>query len=321
MRRACALPEIPASDRRPDQESLAAVASLPAHCADSPEFESRWSIDRAWNRPVHHRQRDTLRPLCAFVSIFPVLRALRSYQENSPRRSTAFLLRGALAADLAREGATRGASESALRKCGGQGASFRPDASSFAAISSNFSSEPAALSISACGSPIAANRCGTVNNVKSAAIAVGNLLPRERRRNPRVRQRTHGVSRAGRAVLGVLVVIEEDAVALFLPPLRRRQLRHAPLHRARECHRRTSDLRKRPLRMDTHVHMHAARPARLRPSAKPNFFQQPTNFERDSSHFGPTQHPARGRGRCVIRRGVRGPSFAQRGGAVRCSPD
>src|ERR1043166_5048092 len=48
------------------------------------------------------------------------------------------------AADLAREGATRGASDSILRKCGGQGASARPGASSLAAISSSFSSEPEA---------------------------------------------------------------------------------------------------------------------------------------------------------------------------------
>src|SRR5580658_1210609 len=47
-------------------------------------------------------------------------------------------VRGAfLAADLARDGATRGASPSILRKCGGQGASPIPAASSLAASSSN----------------------------------------------------------------------------------------------------------------------------------------------------------------------------------------
>jgi hypothetical protein len=39
-------------------------------------------------------------------------------------------VRGFLAADLARDGATRGASPSIFRKWGGQGASARPAASS-----------------------------------------------------------------------------------------------------------------------------------------------------------------------------------------------
>src|SRR5271156_5055593 len=70
-------------------------------------------------------------------------------------------VRGAFfAADLARDGATRGASPSILRKCGGQGASPNPADSSLAASSSNDSSEPGAASTSACGSPISAKRAG-----------------------------------------------------------------------------------------------------------------------------------------------------------------
>src|ERR1019366_4229813 len=72
------------------------------------------------------------------------------------------------AAALAREGDTRGASPSILRKCGGHGASPNPSASSLAANSSNASRAPAASSIPACGSPIAAKRAGIVNTVKSA---------------------------------------------------------------------------------------------------------------------------------------------------------
>src|SRR5258708_19634511 len=37
-----------------------------------------------------------------------------------------------------------------------------------------------------------------------------------------------------RSVLRVLVVIEKDAVALLLPPLRRRDLRRSPLHVERD---------------------------------------------------------------------------------------
>ena len=110
----------------------------------------------------------------------------------------------------------------ALRKCGGHGASPSPAASSRAASSSSFSSEPGAPRRSpACGSPSAAKRAGIVSTVKSAGSQSGDLVPPERRRHARVGQRAHRVRRARRAVLGVLVVVEEDAVALLLPPLRR----------------------------------------------------------------------------------------------------
>ena len=83
--------------------------------------------------------------------------------------TSGILVRGGFfVAALAREGATRGASPSILRKCGGQGASPRPAASSFAARSSNFSSEPGAAFMPACGSPISAKRFGIVSTVKSA---------------------------------------------------------------------------------------------------------------------------------------------------------
>src|SRR5438552_5507268 len=76
-------------------------------------------------------------------------------------------------ADFAREGATLAASPSILRKCGGQGASPKPAASSLAASSKSFSSEPGSESMSACGSPISAKRFGTVNTVKSAGSQSG----------------------------------------------------------------------------------------------------------------------------------------------------
>src|SRR6516162_11425345 len=83
------------------------------------------------------------------------------------------LTRGFLMDDLAREGATRGASDSILRKCGGQGASPRPAASSLSASSSNLSSEPGAVSMAAYGSPIFAKRSGIVKIVKSAGSQSG----------------------------------------------------------------------------------------------------------------------------------------------------
>src|SRR5262249_41415997 len=45
------------------------------------------------------------------------------------------------------------------------------------------------------------------------------LVPRDRRRHARVGLRAHRVRPGHGAVLGVLVVVEEDAVPLLLPPL------------------------------------------------------------------------------------------------------
>ena len=55
-------------------------------------------------------------------------------------------------------------------------------------------------------------------------LDVGDLLPAQRHRHPRVGQRPDRVGRRDRPVLGVLVVVEEDAVALLLPPLRAWQI-------------------------------------------------------------------------------------------------
>ena len=102
---------------------------------------------------------------------------------------------------------------------------------------------PRASSMPACGSPIAAKRAGIVSTVKSAGSQSGTSSQRERRRDARVGQRPHRIGRAGRAVLGVLVVVEEDAVALLLPPLRGRERRaRAARSRARSASaaRRTS---------------------------------------------------------------------------------
>src|SRR5258708_29032542 len=85
---------------------------------------------------------------------------------------------GFFADDLAREGATRGPSDSILRKCGGHGASPRPAASSLSASSSNLSSEPGSSSMPACGSPIFAKRSGSVKIVKSAGLQSGTSCQR-----------------------------------------------------------------------------------------------------------------------------------------------
>src|SRR5439155_1083409 len=48
-------------------------------------------------------------------------------------------------------------------------------------------------------------------------IAVGDLVPVEGRRHPRVVTRPNRVRRGGGVILGVLVVVDEDAVALLFP--------------------------------------------------------------------------------------------------------
>ena len=135
-----------------------------------------------------------------------------------------------------------------------------------------------------------AKRAGTVSTVKSAGLAIGNLVPLERRRYARVGERPHRVGRAGRAVLGVLVVVEEDAVPLLLPPFRRRQRRRASLDLARERQRGAAHLGERPARLDAHVDVHAARAARLGPAAKSQLVEQAfasIATRRTSSHDTP----------------------------------
>jgi len=60
--------------------------------------------------------------------------------------------------DFALEGWTLLASPSCLAKCGGQGASPRPSASSRAARARSWSSEPGEASMASCGLPMSAKR-------------------------------------------------------------------------------------------------------------------------------------------------------------------
>ncbi len=99
-------------------------------------------------------------------------------------------------------------------------------------------------------------------------IDVRHLLPLERHRHPRVGRGADRPGRRHRAVLGVLVVVEEDAVALLLPPLARRLLGKAPLDLARDGQSRAPHLVEGPAPLDPHVDVHAARSGGLRPAAE-----------------------------------------------------
>src|SRR5829696_4530727 len=73
-------------------------------------------------------------------------------------------------------------------------------------------------------------------------VDVGDLVPLERTADSRVRHGPHRVPRGDRPIARVLVVIDEDPVALLLPPLAGGVPRQAPLDLARQRQRRPSHL-------------------------------------------------------------------------------
>jgi hypothetical protein len=97
-------------------------------------------------------------------------------------------------------------------------------------------------------------------------LADVDLVPRQRRRHARVRSRPHGIRARHRAVLRILVVVEEHAVTLFLPPLARRQIRRSPLDRARESQCGAAYLAEGPAPFDPRVDVYAARARGFRPA-------------------------------------------------------
>ena len=108
--------------------------------------------------------------------------------------------------------------------------------------------------------------CGHRGEREVARVALGDLLPHQRGRDPGVRRGPHGVGGRDRPVLGVLVVVEEHAATLLLPPFARRQVRRPALHLSSQRERGTPDLAERPPAIDSHVDVHAPRSRCLRPA-------------------------------------------------------
>ena len=100
----------------------------------------------------------------------------------------------------------------------------------------------------------------------------------------RAGHRAHAVGARDRAVAGVLVVIEEDADALLLPPFRRRLAGHPPLHLARQRERGAAHLGEVPAAFRAHVDVDAARAARLREAAHPVLVEHVAHRHRDLAH-------------------------------------
>ena len=140
---------------------------------------------------------------------------------------------------LARDGCTRGGSPGSFY-CGGHGASPSPSFSCRAESSSRPSSE-ALINVDA-GVWIAnrfkppGHRC----HREVSRVARVDLSPGERSGHTRVRFRAHGICGGDRAILRVLVVVDEDAVPLFFPPLAGRQRGRTTFDLARQRERRAA---------------------------------------------------------------------------------
>ena len=155
----------------------------------------------------------------------------RRLRAELDRRSASAALARARRLHARRLAAAASGSAAATARRPGPRARARADSSSSA------SSEHGCSSIAAWRSPTAAKRAGIVAQREVARVAVVDLVPGQRRRHARVGRRPHRVGAGDGAVLRVLVVVEEDAVALFLPPLAGRERRRAPLDLARERQR------------------------------------------------------------------------------------
>ncbi len=190
--------------------------------------------------------------------------------------------RGA-AATAGREAARR----PAWRSSGGHGASPRPSASCRRLSSSSASSDPTASSIPSPG--IADRRVARGHRVDRERLGLDrrDLVPGERRGDPRVRQGPDRIGGRDRPVLGVLVVVEEDAVTLLLPPLGGGDRGDPPLHVPGEGQGGSPDLGIGPARLDPDVDVDPARARRLRPADQPDGFERLPGREGDLANVGP----------------------------------
>ena len=123
---------------------------------------------------------------------------------------------------------------------------------------------------------------GTVASVKSRRVDA--RAPRPSRAGTETRASGIGrteYARGDGAVARVLVVVDEDAVALFLPPRRRGERRDAALDFAPERERAAPHVGELPLRLDAHVDVDAARAGRLGEAAIAELLQHLVDRERD----------------------------------------
>ena len=230
---------IHASDRHPDPAFPAMAANLPARGADSPGCASKWRTPRMESTSTSSTAR-VLRNVRVFLFHLSRPGKCSLFARRICNHESGILFAASCAALAARADTRRLALHlPEVRRPWSVAESRR-----FVAVCEfeKLSANPGDASMSACGSPISREALGDCETVKSAGIAVRHFVPVERRRYTRIRQRTHRVGRAGRAILRVLVVVEKHAVPLFLPPLRTGQRWRAPLDFARQRQRRATHL-------------------------------------------------------------------------------
>ena len=182
--------------------------------------------------------------------------------------------------------------------------SSSPPSSSRCHISSSGSSEWAASSIAAWRSPTSAKRAGIVATVKSSGRTLGQLVPLERSGHRRAGLGPHAVGGRDRAVAGVLVVVDEHALAaLLLPPLRRHLARQPAFELAAERDRGVADVGEGPARLDPHVDVDAAPAGGLGEADVAQVVEQLPRLRRRRGPRPRSPSRAGGRGRGAARRG------------------
>ncbi len=133
---------------------------------------------------------------------------------------------------------------------------------------------PGWASMSAWGSPSVREAGGDSEDGEVGGFAVGDLVPVEGRGDAGIGERADGVGGGGGAVFGVLVVVEEDAVALLFPPFGAGQGGDAAFDGSGEGESGAADFGEGPAGVDADVDVHAAGAAGLGPASEAQFVEE-----------------------------------------------
>ena len=95
-----------------------------------------------------------------------------------------------------------------------------------------------------------------------------DFIPRQRRRDPGIGGGTDRVGGGDRAILGILVVVEEDTVALFFPPAAGGDVGRTPFDFTSESNRGPTDLRECPAWLDPAIDVETSRAGGLGPAGQ-----------------------------------------------------
>ena len=134
---------------------------------------------------------------------------------------------------------------------------------------------------------MSANRCGTVATVKCLGSQSATSSHRSGVETRASGRGPHRVRRRDRAVFGVLVEVDEHALAFLLPPAAGGQLGRASLDFPRHRLGGQPHLPKRPARHDARIDVEAARPRRLRPRGQPVVLEHLAGHLRDVEDLPP----------------------------------